>query len=186
MNRFAEKGFVAEVGSSREGDGRRRVMAITATGVEHFEEWFVTETAGASLSRRPLLVKIALAGRERLKDVLVHIDAYEHNCAEKLRELSKARDDVPRDAPRVRADHVILRLGLSADIGQLQAELDWARHAREVVRWLEKQDALWFSGPGRPEDALEEGEDRREAREQMFARMASRHLEPVPRSERGV
>jgi len=184
MRLIERDGLIAEVDASSEGSGRRRVMAITDSGMEDFERWFVEETVGASLSRRPLLVKIALAGRERLKDVLVHIDAYEHGCAEKLRDLSKAREDVPRDAVRVRADHVLLRLGLSADINQLQAELEWARHAREVIRWLEDQDALWPSGQTRPESVPAESPDRREAREHLFARMATRHLEPVPHKER--
>jgi len=83
----------------------------------------------------------------------------------------------------VRADHVLLRLGLSADVNQLQAELEWARHAREVIRWLAEQDALWPSGQRRSQAPPEESHDRREAREQLFARMAEGNLEPVPEKE---
>jgi hypothetical protein len=75
---------------------------------------------------------------------------------------------------RVRADHILLRLNLSADIKQLEAELEWAMHAREMVLWLLDRDAIWPSEHERA-DALSEDE-RNAARAELFSRMAAEHL----------
>lgn len=175
-------GLIEEINRATGGGGRRRVFAITESGAEEHERWWADMTVEARLSRRPILVKIALAGPERLTDALAHIDAYEREYAEKLNELSRAREDVPSDAP-VRADHVSLRLGLSADIIELEGFLRWLRHAREVVCWLQAREVIWPSRHRRSGPAAVVGRDRDAARAKMFARMAARHLEPVPERE---
>ncbi len=130
--------------------------------------------------RRPLLVKIALAGPRRLKDALKQIDAYERHCAARLKELSTEQENISLGGPRVRADHVLLRLGLSADISHLDAELRWARHAHEMVSWLLNQDAIWPSARERPGAPAKKTDDRQSsAREQLFDRIAARHRRPV-------
>jgi PadR family transcriptional regulator, regulatory protein AphA len=157
------------------GRNDRHVFAITESGAVEFERWFDEATRGARLSRRPLLVKIILAGRERLKDALHQIDAYELDCAERLRELSSTREAVSVEGLQVRADHVLLRLGLSGDIFQLEGELRWARHAREMVAWLLGREAIWPSASERSGASSEEARARRDAQEQLFARMAAKH-----------
>jgi DNA-binding PadR family transcriptional regulator len=161
------------------GRNDRHVFAITESGTMEFERWFDGVTAGARLSRRPLLVKITLAGPERLKDTLKEIDAYEFDCAERLKELSGRHEAVSVDGLQVRADHVLLRLGLSADIFQLEGELRWARHAREIVAWLMSREAIWPSASERAGASSEETRDRRNAREELFARMAAKDLGEV-------
>ena len=182
MKALARDGLIEEINRATGGRGRRRVFAITESGAEEHERWWADRSVEARLSRRPILVKIALAGPDRLTDALAHIDAYERECAKKLNELSRARDDVPSDAP-VRADHVSLRLGLSADIIELEGLLRWLRHAREVVCWLQAREVIWPSPHRRSGPVAVVERDRDAARAKMFARMAARHLEPVPERE---
>ena len=158
------------------------MFAITPSGVAEFERWFEEITGGARLLRRPLLVKITFAGPERQKDALKQIEAYERDCAARLKVLSRraGRDPrAPEVGPRVRADHVLLRLGLSADVAHLECELGWARHAHERVSWLLTEDAIWPSEYGRS-GASKEARDRQIAREELFDRIAAK--QPQPRS----
>jgi DNA-binding PadR family transcriptional regulator len=184
MKALEKDGLIEEINPATGAGGRRRVFAITKSGAEAHERWWADKSVGASLSRRPILVKIALAGPDRLTDALAHIDAYERTYAEKLNELSSAREDVPSEGP-VRADHVSLRLGLSADIIELDGFLRWLRHAREVVCWLQEREVIWPSRHGRSGPLAATDSDRDAARTKLFARMAARHLEPVPKEEGG-
>jgi DNA-binding PadR family transcriptional regulator len=171
--------LIEQVDGQVGGRNDRHVFAITEGGAMEFERWFDEVRNSARLSRRPLLVKITLAGPERLKDTVEEIDSYELDCAERLKELSGRREAVPVDGLQVRADHVLLRLGLSADIFQLEGELRWARHAREMVTWLMSREAIWPSASERAGASSEETRDRRAAREDLFARMAAKHLREV-------
>ena len=121
----------------------RHVFTITDDGVSEFERWFGQSADGVRLCRRPLLVKITFAGPDRLQEALAQVDAYELECATRLREISKLRETVSDDGPLVRADHLLLRLNLSADLLQLEGELRWARHAREMLSWLASREAVW-------------------------------------------
>ncbi len=187
IKRLRLAGLIERIDGALEDEDERQVLAITASGVAEFDRWFGEETRGARLLRRPLLVKIALAGPERLKDALGQIGAYERDCATRLKDLSHQRDAIP-EAPavgsRVRADHVFLRLGLSADITHLEGELGWAKHAHEMVSWLLTEDAIWPSEHGRS-GASKEAQDRQSARDELFGRIAAkqRNLTPPKRKQ---
>jgi DNA-binding PadR family transcriptional regulator len=190
IDRLERDGLIERVDGHVEGRDDRHVFAITENGVEEFERWFDTTTSGARLSRRPLLVKITLAGPGRIKDALGQIDAYELDCAARLKELSQMRDANPAEGPQVRADHVLLRLNLSADIFQLEGELRWARHAREMVSWLVTREAIWpstheRSGGKRSGATSTEARGRQGAREELFGKMAARHS-LSPSDEQGL
>jgi len=135
-------GLIERVEHSPEHEDRH-VFAITDAGVGEFERWFAQAADPVRLCRRPLLVKITFAGPQRMVDALAQVDAYELQCAERLREISQLRETLPEDGPLVRADHLLLRLNLSADLLQLEGELRWARHAREMLSWLASRDAVW-------------------------------------------
>lgn len=117
-------------------------------------------------------MKITLAGPERLEGTLKELDAYEHDCTACLREHLRLRDAIPLGGLRVRADHELLRLNLNADIFQLEAELAWARHARERIAWLLGQNAIWPSSRHSP-GASDAAKTREHARAELFGRMAS-------------
>jgi PadR family transcriptional regulator, regulatory protein AphA len=153
--------------ASPSSDGRH-VYSITDAGCVEFERWFERDSR-VRVSRRPLLVKITLAGPQRLETVLAKIDAYERECLACMKDLARESEEVPDDGRLVRADHLLLRLNLKADILSVEAELAWARHAREMVSWLQGNDALWPAGRERVELA-DEG---REARRELFSRMAA-------------
>jgi DNA-binding PadR family transcriptional regulator len=157
-------GLIERVEHSFEHEDRH-VFAITDAGVGEFERWFEQAAGPVRLCRRPLLVKITFAGPHRLSEALAQVDAYELECAQRLREIAQLREGLPEDGPLVRADHLLLRLNLSADLLQLEGELRWARHAREMLSWLANRDAVWPT----PE---ERHAGREGARRELFTRMA--------------
>ena len=177
ISRLEQDGLIERVDDA--GRDTRHVFAITGEGVEEFERWFEEETGRVRLSRRPLLVKVTLAGPERLTDALEQIDAYERDCAVRLKELARRREMVTLDAASVRADHVLLRLNLSADVFQLEGELRWAAQARETVRWLLEHQVLWPSVRERAAAATEVELDRRGTREELYRRMSKGHLRSI-------
>jgi DNA-binding PadR family transcriptional regulator len=176
IKRLERDGLIKRVDGAVEGHDERHVFAITENGVEEFDRWFEATTNGAQLSRRPLLVKITLAGPERMRHALDQLDAYELGCVTRLKELSRMRDANSAVEPQVRADQLLLRLNLSADIFQLEGELGWTRHAREMVSWLMTQEAIWPSSPERSGEVREEASNRQGARDELFGKMAARHL----------
>jgi DNA-binding PadR family transcriptional regulator len=174
IKRLEQEGLIERVGGTAKGRTGRHVFSITDVGAEEFEQWFADSGSGAQLSRRPLLAKLALAGPERIGDALAQIDAYELACVARLSAVSREQNEVPADGGQVRADHVLLRLSLSADIYQLEGELRWARHAHEIVSRLLGRDAIWPPTQERPGAPAATAGDRRGARDELFARMAAR------------
>jgi PadR family transcriptional regulator AphA len=152
----------------------RHVFAITDDGVDEFERWFDQAPEAVRLPRRPLLAKITFAGPRRLKDALAKLDAYERECAQRLAETARLREELPMDEPLLRADHLLLRLNLSTDLFQLEGELRWARQAREMLTWLEGSEAVW------PSDSGERQRERGSARRELFTRMAGSAPAPAP------
>jgi DNA-binding PadR family transcriptional regulator len=172
IERLEKEGLIKHIDGTRQNRDDRHMFAITDDGAVEYERWFENDIGAAQLLRRPLLVKITLAGPERLRDTLRQIDAYELDCVVRLREISRQQDEISIGSLRVRADHVLLRLGLSADISHLEAELGWARHAREVVSRLLNQDAIWPSTRQRPSSSPKETHNRQDARQELFGRIA--------------
>ncbi|HEY4810959.1 MAG TPA: PadR family transcriptional regulator [Solirubrobacteraceae bacterium] len=172
IERLEVDGLIERIDSATDDQDERHVFAVTAAGEDEFEHWFDGSMSRARLLRRPLLVKITLAGPERLEDTLQEIDNYERECAACLRERLRLREEIPLGGLQVRADHELLRLNLNADIAQLEAELGWARHARERIGWLLGQDAIWPSAQQR-KAATEQSRQRQDARAKLFGRMAS-------------
>jgi PadR family transcriptional regulator AphA len=168
-------GLIERVRGSAPGEHEdRHVFAITDDGVDEFERWFDQSPEAVRLPRRPLLAKITFAGPRRLKDALVKLDAYERECAQRLAETARLREELPLDEPLLRADHLLLRLNLSTDLFQLEGELRWARQAREMLTWLEGSEAVW------PSDAGERQRERGSARRELFTRMAGSTPAPAP------
>jgi DNA-binding PadR family transcriptional regulator len=151
----------------------RHVFSITDEGMLEFERFFCQAPERVRLSRRPLLVKITLAGPRDLNKALAKVDAYERECAEQLAQIARLREELPRDEPQLRADQLLLRLNLSADIFQLEGELRWARHAREMLSWLAGREAVWPSARERAQSESQRSRgDRGRARRELFERMA--------------
>lgn len=172
--RGLEKEGLIERAPAPATDGRRRhVFQITDGGIAASEEWWSTgQSPSPRLSRRPLLLKISLAGPERLRRVLDQIEAYEFECAERLRAIGHLRDQIPVRGAEVHVDDVLLRLGLTGDLYQLEGELGWARHAHEMVSWMLSRDLRW---PERDRSDPRRSE-REDARRRYFQRMTSRYL----------
>jgi DNA-binding PadR family transcriptional regulator len=169
------KGHIERVdnGSSRDG---RHVYAITDAGLEAFEDWLDEATERPRPSRRPLLAKVTLAGPARITRTLEQIEAYERDRAALLAELLRQEAAILAEDPTpVRADRVLLRLNLSADIYALQGELRWARRARDVVRsLLDESDVVWPSASSGRAASAGPGSASRRVREDLFARLSSR------------
>jgi PadR family transcriptional regulator AphA len=168
------EGLIEQVETPGKRRNDRNVFAVTESGTQEFERWWAEDDVqGIRLIRRPLLVKLALAKPERLRDTLEQVAAYERRCVERINEIARRREQVPVDGVRVRADHVLLRVGLSGDILQVEAELRWARHAHQAISWLLERDAVWPGRSSRADDGQAVAGDG--AREELFGRMASSH-----------
>ena len=182
IGRLERDGLIECVDPSARGREDRHVFTITRAGVEEFERWFAEVSGKVRLSRRPVLAKITLAGPRRLEGALRELEAYEQDCAASLRDLTSRREMVALDSKRLRADHVLLRLNLSADIYQLEGELRWTTQARETVCWLVEQDAIW----PRERDhgaAWQEEDVERQTRTRLFHRGVATRLRSVPDGE---
>lgn len=185
IKQLADGGLIELVdGIGEDRSDRRNVFTITTSGTEEFDRWFEATAGGVRLLRRPLLLKVTLAGPERLKEALEQVDAYELDCTARLKEVMLTRDEIPRQGLQVRADHLLLRVNLGADISQLEGELKWARDARDVISRLLSQEAIWPSALERSSTEPEKARDPRHAREELFDRMAVKHLRSAP-DERG-
>jgi DNA-binding PadR family transcriptional regulator len=185
IRQMEAEGLIERVDRPADVHGKRQFFEITERGVEDCERWRASETPTARLTRRPLLVKLMLAGPDRLKEALEQIVGQERELAEQLKDLSRMFREVPDDGLQVRADHAVLRLGLSADILELRAELDWLRQAHQMVSWLMARDAVWPSATERPGGLSEEAQKRRAARAELFGRMRDRSLRAVSDEEAG-
>jgi hypothetical protein len=103
---------------------------------------------------------------------MAKVDAYELECAKQLKEIAGMLEALPADGALIRADRLLLRLSLSADISQVEGELRWARHAREMLSWLSTREAVWPSDRERL-DVAAQRRDRGSARRELFERMAA-------------
>jgi DNA-binding PadR family transcriptional regulator len=164
------EGLIERAGNGDPDHEDRHVFEITELGVSEFERFFCQTPAPVRLSRRPLLVKITFAGPQKLEKALAKVDAYERECAQQLAQVGRLREELPADGALLRADHLLLRLNLSADIFQLEGELRWARHAREMLSWLASRETVWPSGRERSEPPAQSA--RGDARKELFGRMA--------------
>jgi DNA-binding PadR family transcriptional regulator len=179
LEELAKEGLIEPVGPAPGGRDDRRFFAITMAGVQEFERWFDADnTRWTRLQRRPLLVKIMLAGPERLGRALEHIAAYEQECAARLKELSRELEEIPPGGAPVRADHELLRCSLSADVSSVEGELRWARYMHERIAWLKTQDAIW-PAVREPAELAKRARDRHDARRELFGRMAERRQGPA-------
>ncbi len=153
-----------EHGEDAPGSDRPRHYEITDDGISEFES-FLDKDAPVKLPRRSIQVQLAFAGKARLERVLERLDAYERECTRRLEELMGRYQAGGFDRP-LRADRLLLRLSLSADLGHLEAELNWARQARETVSWLMTREAVWPSSREAARTAAQQ------ARHDLFARLA--------------
>ncbi|HTU79244.1 MAG TPA: PadR family transcriptional regulator [Solirubrobacteraceae bacterium] len=171
-------GVVERVERPGQSRDRRQIYRLRPAGAEEYERWFSKTAVPVPRSRRPLMVKLALAGPDRLQAAHELIDAYERACAAHLNDVKLERSEVPNEAPYVRADHVLLRLSLKADIIQLEGELRWAKEAHEVIGWLLEREVMWPSARERQDAASEAA---RRARKRLFGRMAAKASLSTPR-----
>jgi DNA-binding PadR family transcriptional regulator len=181
IKQMEEEGLIVLIGGAMDDrDERRRFFAVTEEGVREFDRWFEKPTDAVRLHRRPLLLKVTLAGPERLTESLRQVDAYEIACTTRLKEIMLVRDEIPRHGLQVRADHLLLRVNLGADIAHLEGELKWARDARDVISLLLTREAIWPPGPRRLSASLEEARNPGAVREKLFDKMTGKHLRSTP------
>lgn len=178
IKRLEQDGLIERIDNATDDQDERHVFAITDNGADEFERWFEESTTEARLLRRPLLVKITLAGPGRLEGALKQIVSYEQACAARVEELMREQEQIPAGGRQVLADDELLRFALSGDIAFVEGELRWARYMHERVAWLKSQDVVWPSTYERPTG--DRTRDRQSARKELFGRMAGRQ-EPATR-----
>ncbi|HTB50817.1 MAG TPA: PadR family transcriptional regulator [Solirubrobacteraceae bacterium] len=143
------------VSGADDPSGNRTIYELTDQGSAELERFFSADTPPVRLSRRSIQVQITFAGKERLPDLLTKLDARERQCMARLGELMEThQESAPPAGALLRADNVLLRVNLSADLNHLEAELSWVRHAREMISWLiTKEKAIWPSASNARRDA---------------------------------
>jgi DNA-binding PadR family transcriptional regulator len=179
IERLKQDGLIERIDNATDDEDERHVFAITDNGAEEFERWFEESTNEARLLRRPLLVKITLAGPQRLESALKQIASYEQTCAARVEELTREQQQIPAGGRQVLADDELLRFALSGDIAFVEGELRWARYMHERVAWLKNQDVVWpatYEHPG----AGDRARDRQIAHKELFGRIAGRQAQTTP------
>jgi DNA-binding PadR family transcriptional regulator len=170
-----KEGFIEPVDRGTDAPDRRKPYSITGQGKSELDR-FAREDLGVKLSRSSIQVQLTFSGKERLQEITERIDAYERECSAELQETMRRYGEVRIEGGRVRADHLLLRLNLSRDLGCLEAELNWCGHAREVVSLLMTRDALW---PSSSDSASDEQTPAQAARDALFARLAQSQRDPT-------
>lgn len=161
-------------------DDEGRILAGTAAGVEEVERWFAEPMSWARSPRRPWLVKLLLAGPDRLDVPLEELNKHEEECTARLKGLSRELEVIPSGELQVRAEHELLRFALSAEIRSEEGELQWVRYMQDRILRLKRQDVIWPSMPPRPPTTRMQG--RRDARDRLFDRIAEGRGPTVPRT----
>lgn len=178
--RLVEEGLIVRVDGAAGAREDRHVYAVTEKGVVEFDRWWSSTDEPNEprlAARRSLLVKISLAGPERLAESLKLIDRYKQKYATELAQLMKEDAEIV-DGPIVRADHEMLRLGLAENIIQKEGQLAWLELARQKVNRLHKEEAIWPSARERAATAKDED---RHTRDDLFKEMAAgRHQRDAP------
>jgi DNA-binding PadR family transcriptional regulator len=141
VRRLEREGWIARV-EAPAGRRDRHVFAVTPDGEAEFERWFDGPTEFERPPRRALALKVTLAGGGRLARVARQLEADRRRLAELLADRSRARDAISLQAQPVNAGHALLRLNLTWELLQLEAELRWAAEAIELIAWLARRDAL--------------------------------------------
>jgi DNA-binding PadR family transcriptional regulator len=167
-----EADLIRRVDPGEDGSDTPTFYEVTKAGVSEFA-CFLKEDLRVKLQRRPIQVQLAFAGKAHLPDVLDRLDAYEGDCARLLGEVMGIYNQTaPQHGYLLRADNLLLRLSLGADLAHLEAELGWARQARELIEWLIRQeDAVWPSSSGSAPE--------QQARATLFTRLAGRSEKPT-------
>src|SRR6267154_6261779 len=62
LRQMEAEGLIERVDGSSGAHAKRRFFAINERGLAEFDQWFASDTSMARLTRRPLLVKVTLAG----------------------------------------------------------------------------------------------------------------------------
>jgi DNA-binding PadR family transcriptional regulator len=179
IERLEQDGLIERIDNAADDQRELHFFAITGDGSEEFERWFEAGTTEARLLRRPLLVKITLAGPGRLESALKQIASYEQACAARVEELMREQEQIPAAGRRVLADDELLRFALSGDISFAEGELRWSRYMHERVAWLKSQDVVWPS-TYEPPGPSERTRDRQSARKELFGRIAGRSDRATP------
>ena len=109
-NRLQRDEFIELVGhpaqSGRRPGSDRRIYALTAKGAAEYEAFFEHGPNEAKTFRRSLLVKLALAGPDRLADAFAQLDGYEQRVPDRIGELLGELEEILPDddlRPRVRS-----------------------------------------------------------------------------------
>jgi PadR family transcriptional regulator, regulatory protein AphA len=185
IKRLTREGLIKRVDGSVGGRDDRHVFGITERGLEEFERWRNAPTDGARPLRRPVLVKLMFAGPEYRTQTLEDIDAYERACTERLKQLVREQEEIPPEGSRVRADHVVLRLALNAEVVHWESELGWSREARETFKWLyDQDDVIWPSPTRRLSRQAETTPNSQDARDELFGRIAKHSRSTLDHQQR--
>lgn len=173
LARLEEEGLVRAVNDETASRSRKRNFELTEPGAVELNRWFDSETAGVRVMSPEFLAKVNLGGPERCEASLAHITDVETDCLEKLEKLTKHRDSIPLWP--ITAERLLKRCAVTLEILQVHAYLQGAGLTRETIAILKDDDALWDSSRAKAD--ADDARRREKAREDIFRRMARRHLD---------
>jgi DNA-binding PadR family transcriptional regulator len=177
LKKLEKQGLVRVVDGEAGQDDRKLVVELTEAGAVELDRWFGGETDGVRVASPEFLAKVSLGGQERCEESLEHITAYEADCVKVLEQLQAHRDSVPI-WPVATAERLLKRCATVCEMMQVEAQLQGAMLVRETIAELKDNDALWGSASAQSD--ADKARKREQAREEVFRRMAKRHLDVVP------
>jgi PadR family transcriptional regulator AphA len=176
LMRLEHEGLVRPVTREAARHGRKREVELTESGVVALDRWLAGEAAGVRVSSPEFLAKVNLGGAERCEESLAHVTSYEMDCVKRLEELRDHRDSVRIWPPT--AERLLKRCATTFEILEVEAHLQGAMLARETIASLQDNSALWHSSSTQVDAGTVRA--REKAREEIFGRMARRHLDELP------
>lgn len=146
LNRLREAGLIESIvleptGRSRKQHDLRRSYRATRTGAQAFRRW-VAERMRDDPERLGLLARIASVGFLGLDAVLGVVDRYESDCMRAMKALPTSD---PEGAHGGVAE-LVESLVVDQHRREMRARIDWAKHARRILRAYATRSAAGPTG----------------------------------------
>jgi DNA-binding PadR family transcriptional regulator len=136
LDRLRDSGLIEPVvltpaKATRKQHLMRRTYRATEAGMQAYRDW-VAERMKDDSERPQVLARIASAGLSGTDAVLDVIDRYQRECMAELRALDPGSE--PLESGRSSLEELTESLVVDQRRRELRARVDWATHARQVLK----------------------------------------------------
>jgi len=148
LDRLRDTGLIEPIAlkptqASRKRQLMRRSYRATEAGAEAYRYW-VAERMKDDSQRPQLLGRIASAGLFGIDGVLDVVDRFQGECMEELRALGPASER--SESGGASLEELTERLVVDQKRRELRARIDWAAHARQVLKARKRAPAAKTGG----------------------------------------